>query len=279
MSYSNGQIPAPGTPGSPLFVPPGCSGWDRNGYWEFQFTPATWARWNEAKRYAEEHFGRTLHIRTGWNVYRPYPIQVEARARACRDGNCLGAAKPGTSSHGGNWRGRDCLAIDVDPNGLRWSQVWEACEHAGFACGLITQEISGMPGGEPWHIIDFAAFGAIPTFGGVKPFPKPEPEPAQPKRRKRDMSSGVIYTQSGNDQQRRGAVIDTESGYFSPFGWFPVGYADSVAKGLGLEQAAPVTDGHYNQIKADCLAQQARNGQIAVDIADEDVPKILNGAV
>ena len=139
------------------------SGRDANGYWEFQFTEATWARWLKAKAYAEKHFGSTLYIRSGWNVYRPLHIQWEARRRAVASGNPLGAAYPGSSSHGGNWRERDCLAIDVDPNGLTWAQVWEACRHAGFECGLITEQMSGIRGGEPWHIIDFNAFAPAPA--------------------------------------------------------------------------------------------------------------------
>lgn len=161
MLFLNGEIPPPGSAGSPLVVI--ATGIDSNGYWEFQITAATFARWQAAKRYAEQHFGRTIYIRTGWNVYRPLNIQWDAYNRAKRQGNPLGAAYPKTSSHGGNWRGRDCLAIDVDPNGLTWAQVWEACRAAGFECGLITAQMSGFSDGEPWHVIDFNAFGPVPA--------------------------------------------------------------------------------------------------------------------
>jgi hypothetical protein len=138
-------------------------GTDRNGDWQWLLTPATVARFRLAQSYSFEHFGREIGIRDGWNGYRPLAAQQEARRDACDAGNCAGAAVPGFSSHGGNWNDRDCLAIDVDPNGLGWDQVWEACSAAGFEVGLITQSISGIPGGEPWHIIDFNAFGAVPS--------------------------------------------------------------------------------------------------------------------
>jgi hypothetical protein len=183
VRYANGQIPPPGTPGSPLKTI--AKGIDSNGYWEFQTTEATYARWKEAKRYAEWKFGRPIFIRTGWNVYRPLDVQRSARIRACNQGNCNAAAYPGYSSHGGNWQGRDCLAIDVDPNGLAWWQVHEACRHAGFAVGLITKAIAGID--EPWHVIDFNAFGAVPAFGDVKPFPLPLPEEEKKKPKEKDM--------------------------------------------------------------------------------------------
>jgi hypothetical protein len=206
MLYANGRIPAPGTPGSPLFVV--ASGTDSNGYWEFQFTAMTWRKWLAAKAYAEKHYGRTIHIRTGWNVYRPYPVQQAARIRACNDGNCNGASVAGYSPHGGNWGGRDCLAIDVDPNGLTWAQVWQACKAAGFAVGLITERISGIKGGEPWHITDFDAFAPVPAGGGARPFPIPKIDPQEAEMTlyirtdtKGDyaVTPGVVIRQKGTD--------------------------------------------------------------------------------
>ena len=88
------------------------------------------------------------------------------------------------------------------------------------------------------------------------------------------MSTGVVHTNGTADKTRRGAVIDTESGQFSPFGWFPASYANGVAKGFGLEASAPITDGHYDQLKRDQANLRAANGKLAVDIADEDIPKI-----
>lgn len=161
VTYRNGEVPY-----SVVSVVL-ASGSDRNGYWEFRCTPATAARWALAKRNAESMFGRTIFVRTGWNMYRPLHSQEVARRNACASGNCNGAAVPGRSSHGGSWNGRDCLAIDVDPNGLSWGQVDRAMVAAGFSAGLITEHMSGIRGGEPWHYIDFDAFGPVPAgLGG-----------------------------------------------------------------------------------------------------------------
>lgn len=156
------------------------SGTDENGYWEFRCTPSFAARWAFAKQYALARFGRTIYIRTGWNVYRPIDSQKVARTNACAAGNCAGAAYPGSSSHGGNWNGRDCLAVDVDPNGLSWDQVDEAMEAAGFSARMITEAMSGIAGGERWHYIDFNAFGAVPSFESSTPFPPARPQEDDP---------------------------------------------------------------------------------------------------
>lgn len=152
-------------------------GTDSNGLWRWLATPATVARFRFAQQYALDHFGREIGIRDGYNMYRPLFSQEIARRGACAAGNCNGAAVPGSSSHGGSWyydgAYRDCLAIDIDPNGLTWAQAQAACAAAGFAVGLITERISGIPGGEPWHVIDFAAFGPAPTFGEAITLPTP----------------------------------------------------------------------------------------------------------
>ena len=157
MPWSNGQIP------DSVVSVVLASGHDENGYWEFRCTPAFAARWAFAKLEAERRFGRTIHIRTGWNIYRPLFPQQTARRSACAQGNCNGAAYPGSSSHGGEWNGRPCLAVDVDPNGLTWDQVDQAMAAAGFAIQQITEAMSGIRGGERWHYIDFNAFGPVPA--------------------------------------------------------------------------------------------------------------------
>ena len=115
-------------------------------------------------------------------------------------------------------------------------------------------------------------YGKPASGGSAIPAPKPT------QQRRKHMSTGVIHTnESSNDagnKKRSGAIVNTESGLFSPFGWFPPSYANGIAKGFGLEASAPVTRGSYNQIKADMAALRKANGNLAVDIADEDVPKI-----
>jgi hypothetical protein len=171
MLYSNGRVPL-----SVVSVVLG-SGRDSKGrYWEHRLTPATAARWAFAVDYAFRKWGKRMSIRSGGpNAYRPLEFQWFYYQDGVDEGNPLQAAYPATSSHGGNWRGRDCLAIDVDPGYdafgrqlLTWAQVWEACRAAGFECGLITKAIAGIE--EPWHVNDFNAFGAVPAFDGFTPF-------------------------------------------------------------------------------------------------------------
>lgn len=195
--YRNGEIP-PGV----LHVYG--SGSDGNGYYEWQSTAATWSRWLSAVEYARNKWGRAPRIRSGWNIFRPINIQRDARTRACNSGNCNGAAVAGYSSHGGNWNGRDCLAIDVDPNGLSWGQVDEAMRHAGFSVGLITQAISGIPGGEPWHYIDFNAFGPVPAGGGSTPF---DAEEAELMGAKEDIINAIVAETNKQAEATRNIVV------------------------------------------------------------------------
>ena len=237
-TYSNGRVPY--TVVSVVLA----TGTDSNGYWEFRCTPAFAARWATAKKEAERRFGRTIHIRTGWNIYRPYDVQVAARKRACASGNCNGAAAAGSSSHGGNWGGRDCLAVDVDPNGLTWDQVDQAMEAAGFSARLITEAMSGIKGGERWHYIDFNAFGAVPAGGNATPIVSTKPTPGTP-REDEDMSinfrrvdTGVSYTLIPgygitSHVNEHGARLTT---YMNTGVWFPSGASPAQREAAGERQ-------------------------------------------
>ena len=133
--------------------------------------------------------------------------------------------------------------------------------------GLVA---SGFGFGEAWHYDVLNIFNAVPG----KPAGGGTSTPANPKRKKRNMSTGVIHTDDKSDSKRSGAIVDFEAGTFSPFGWFSVAYANGVAKGFGLEASGPVTRGHYDAIKATVAARAAAMGKVFVDIADEDVPQI-----
>jgi hypothetical protein len=156
------------------------SGYDAYGYWEHQGSAHIIYIWRATQAYALKKWGIKPLIRSGWNIYRPFAVQKAARDRACAAGNCNAAAYEGYSSHGGTWYSRqytnsqwaDALAIDVNPNGLSWAQVWEAARANGFLCGAITPAIAGID--EPWHIIDLNPWGAIPGGGGDEPFPEKE---------------------------------------------------------------------------------------------------------
>ena len=69
-------------------------------------SPKGLAMWHALKRNVERDKGVTLRITWGWNAYRPEDRQEYARDQACKAGNCLSAAYPGTSSHGGTWTSR-----------------------------------------------------------------------------------------------------------------------------------------------------------------------------
>lgn len=244
--YKNGQVPFSVV--SEVLA----SGTNQDGYWEMRATPATAARWRYAKQLCVEWYGRPIYIVPGWNIYRPLHIQQQARDRACRSGNCAGAAVPGYSSHGGNWNGRDCLAIDVAPNGLSWAQIDKAMIAAGFAAGLITQAISGIPGGEPWHYIDFAAFGPVPAFAGAKP----APTHTIPKE-VFNMADMVIVTEKNNtgqplaDKDRRAAFVNTDSGFDCLITWLTLADADKWAKQVGMPAGAlRMSDAGFDRFRA-----------------------------
>lgn len=109
---------------------------------------------------------------------------------------------------------------------------------------------------DPRTLLDFSA-----TAGGDA-----RPITPTPKRKKRRMSTAVIYTKGGADKNRRGAVLDTDSGLVSRFGWFPPSYADALAKGFGLEAAAPVTGGQFDVLTRDVAASKGLTltGEITV---------------
>lgn len=124
-------------------------GWFTSGGERFRSTPATIARWNALVADVKKHEGVTLTITSGPNAYRDYDQQVAMRRK-----HGLGAATPGTSSHGGFWEGRDTMAIDVN----NWAVLGQAKFYSyarkhGFSPGLISTS-RGYARNEPWHIVD-----------------------------------------------------------------------------------------------------------------------------
>lgn len=144
MRYANGQIPEHA-------LEELGSGWDQDGQWKHLATPGTAVRWRWMVGAALQKYGLLLRITPGWNVFRPLRMQFIYRER-------LGimAAWPGTSSHGGVFDGRDCMAIDVQnwdelaPGNiaLAWARFQALCRLAGFTTDFVTPR-------ERWHIGDF----------------------------------------------------------------------------------------------------------------------------
>lgn len=130
----------------------------------FYATPGTWAKWDALVADVKADTGITLRITPGNNAYRDYQSQVEAKKE-----HGSNAAFPGTSSHGGVFKGKDALAIDVD----NWMQIgrqrfYNYCLKHGFEPGYFDWE--------PWHIIDWEPWRAVAP---QPPTPAPETEPEE----------------------------------------------------------------------------------------------------
>lgn len=139
----------------------------------------TLARWNWAVEQGVKKYGVRLRI-TGqgrsewntWNGYRPLSCQKVYR-------NAFGmlAAYPGTSSHGGTYRGREVFALDVD----NWAEMgWARFVALMRLAGLTTDFVSPR---EQWHVGDFNNPWAVPAFasggGGSHLNPTPGSTPNQ----------------------------------------------------------------------------------------------------
>lgn len=171
MSYANGRYPLH------LFV-------HRGG--NLYFTPSLNARWNEMVRLAVEKYGVRLYVTGdidglgGWNVYRPFDPQV-----AYRRHYGIMAAVPGTSSHGGKYKGQEVFAVDVanwrdlapGNDSLAWARFVALARAVGLTVDFVTPR-------ELWHIGDFNHAWTAPTFGAIainpgttnRPPPAPEEE-------------------------------------------------------------------------------------------------------
>lgn len=125
---------------------------------EHYLAPGTNARWQWMVAAALAKYGVVLRISSGANGYRWLDKQKEA----FRNEPAGNAAYPGTSSHGGIWGGRECMAIDVanwqdlapGNRDLAWARFVALCRLAGFTTGLFSWE--------PWHIVDFNDIWTIP---------------------------------------------------------------------------------------------------------------------
>lgn len=240
--YPNGQIP------EKVLVKFGTEHWT---------TPGTLARWKALVADVKKNEGVTLRITGGPNAYRnlrwqefywdtlPYPQ----------------AALPKTSSHGGAFRGKDTMALDVD----NWSAIGKAKFYAyarkhGFEPGYFSWE--------PWHIIDWNPWVVPNTSGGnSKPVPKPvpKPTPAVPEEEEDDMpkNTGVTFLSpagAARAQQREYALIhNTGSGFQMQVssglgGSLAQTYKNSLAKTYDTPSWTEVSEGVADVIK-DALAQ------------------------
>jgi hypothetical protein len=152
-------------------------GWSKiDGDWYWGLPAATYARHLALVALARKRNPNVWLTPTdGFSCYRPYWAQVIAQKVWG-----IGAARPGTSSHGGFWEGRQTLAIDYHNWGqvYGWNQAaWFAdVRSVGLTPGMIMRS-RGYPD-EPWHVIDLDPWGPVPAFSGVfTPFVGASPQP------------------------------------------------------------------------------------------------------
>lgn len=213
-------------------------------------------------RYTTHPGNRRVYDTRWWNGQKWYRIDP------------LGTvAVPGTSNH--EIQG-ETGAIDIRDTGADAGIASRTSARGRWFrahCHEYGMENEGDSFGEGWHFRMRGIWRTPPTApaGTIS-------KPATPaeKKRKKTMSVGVIYTNQGpaNDKDRRGAIVDYEAGTFDPFGWFSASYANMVAKGFGLEAAAPVTSGHYDQIRQTIADKNKRDGKLSILVSDGDAPKI-----
>lgn len=163
---------------------------DIDGDWYWGLTPATYARHLALVKRAKDRAGRTLEPGDGWSTVRPYDAQVIARRRYG-----IGAAWPGTSSHGGFWEGQETLAIDYS----NWSWVYggdrsafyEDCRAVGLAPGMIEPR-RGYPD-EPWHVIDLnPRVGPGPAATDATPFQEDDMYDENAEKRLMDVNAKLM---------------------------------------------------------------------------------------
>jgi hypothetical protein len=134
------------------------AGVNADGHWEHLLPAGAVRKHRALVELGKQRRGRTLTITTGWNGYRPIAAQRVARANACARGRCGDAATVGTSSHGGEYQGRDVFAIDYS----NWAWVWGTQAAFYAACREVGLE-PGVFSWEPWHVIDRDPWAASPA--------------------------------------------------------------------------------------------------------------------
>lgn len=186
--YRNGQIPA-----SVLIKI--ASGTNGDGYWEHLLSPSQKRKHDALVARARKRTGRTLKITSGWNAYRPLEPQWTAKRKYGS-----GAAWPGTSSHGGTYKGADAMAMDYG----NWSWVYGGDRAAFFAdCRAVGLD-PGVISDELWHVIDRDPWAPVPAS-------LPKTDPATPEEDEEHMyianvKNGNFYMVIGKQAHALGAA-------------------------------------------------------------------------
>ncbi|WP_167131883.1 M15 family metallopeptidase [Paramicrobacterium chengjingii] len=224
-------------------IPESMLKWFTSGGEKFRSTPATIARWNALVADVRAHEGVTLTITSGPNAYRDYASQV-----AMRNKHGLGAATPGTSSHGGFWEGRDTMAIDVNNWAvLGQSKFYAYARKHGFSPGLISTT-RGYARTETWHLVDLAPW-TMPagTSGSTS---KPQTNTASAEEEEDDMpkNSGFVWK---NGSKQMNVVVNFGSGAFHEYE-AKGAYNNPVAASLDVPaDYAPISKSHRDRLEDD----------------------------
>lgn len=139
------------------YVPDSELVWFDGGTEKFRSTRKVIAAWNALVADVKKTHGVTLVITPGPNAYRDYAQQVAMKTKYTLLGKPNRAAMPGTSSHGGNYKGRDSMAIDVN----NWAAIgktefFRMARKHGFATDQVIPQ-------ETWHIVMYDPFGPVPS--------------------------------------------------------------------------------------------------------------------
>lgn len=179
---------------------------------EHYATPATAQRIRNLVADIRANEGFTLEVTGGPNIYRdlawqhfywdvlPYPQ----------------AAYPGTSSHGGEYQGRDAIAVDFNNWAILPKEKWfsYARKH-GFTPNIFSWE--------PWHVVDFNPW-VMPSGSGGGTTPEIEEEEEE------DMKPFLIWKKNPNGT-RQWALISGDLSRMVPI--FKLDTANALGKLYG----------------------------------------------
>lgn len=171
--------------------------------------------------YVRAHWGRPLDINEAWRSPEDADKNYRAYQAYLNGGPWAPIGLPASQSI--HCRG---YAIDTDDSWLTWLLNDHGWFHTVYRNGRLE---------EPWHYEYFAArdnHRNEPAGGNATPFPTPTPELPLPTIEGQVMATAVVYTKDTNDEKRRGALMDTVSGFWSEFSWFSPADAQAIADGF-----------------------------------------------
>lgn len=236
------------------------TGWDKHGQWFHKAPPGTAARWEEIRRLAWEKYRVWLWITPGWNVYRPLWVQ-----RLYRADLGIWAAWPGTSSHGGEYQGRSCCAIDVGNWGdLGWARFVALCRIVGFTVDFVTpQELWHIGDFDPWNVPQFAAIEINHETTALPVVEEEEDDMAKMK--------GATYTRK--DGTAVCILFNEVSGFYSEHTGAGGTYNNPLAQAWETGSWPTISESHARALKAslDLVKPRTAPSELTVAVIDGDV--------